>query len=70
MCVLRKKLFASPNVPSWLRVYKSMCQIQFDQKFGKPELTQIQHEENGYEKLLWPFLETSNVSRLGEGGAQ
>jgi len=23
---------------------KSMCQISFDQKFGKPELTQMQHE--------------------------
>jgi len=28
-----------------------MWQIQFDQKFGKPEFTQMQHEENGCEKV-------------------
>jgi len=26
---------------------KSMCQISFDQKSGKPELTQMQREQNG-----------------------
>ena len=31
---------------------KSMCQISFDQKFGKSELTQMQHEENGCDKVL------------------
>jgi len=41
-----------------------MCQISFDQKFEKPELAQMQHEENGCEKVLWPFLETKNGSRL------
>jgi len=30
---------------------KSMCQISFDQKFRKPGLTQMQHEQNGCEKL-------------------
>jgi len=29
----------------------SICQISFDQKFGKPELTQMRHEDNGCEKL-------------------
>jgi len=24
-----------------------MCQISFDQKFGKPQLTQMQYEQNG-----------------------
>jgi len=40
-----------------------MCQISFDHRFGKPELTQMQHEENGCEKVLWPFLETKKGSR-------
>jgi len=35
---------------------KSMCQI--------PELTQMQHEEDGCEKVLWPFLETNTGCRL------
>jgi len=35
---------------------KSMWQI--------PEMTQMQHEENGCEKVLWPFLETNKGSRL------
>jgi len=30
---------------------KSMCQIPFDQKSGKPELTQMQREQNGCEKF-------------------
>ena len=30
---------------------KSMCQISFDQKSGKPELTQMQREKNGCEKF-------------------
>jgi len=30
---------------------KSMCQILFHQKFGKPDLKQTQHEQNGCEKL-------------------
>jgi len=30
---------------------KSMCQISFDQKSGKPELTQMQREQNGCEKF-------------------
>jgi len=29
-----------------------------------PEMTQMQHEENGCEKVLWPFLETNKGSRL------
>jgi len=29
-------------------------------------LTQIQHEENGCEKVLWPLLETNKGSRLHE----
>jgi len=28
-----------------------MCQISFDQKSGKPELTQMQREQNGCEKF-------------------
>jgi len=32
--------------------------------FGLPEFTQIQHEENGYEKVLWSFLETNKGRRL------
>jgi len=34
----------------------SIFQILFDQKFGKPELTQFRHEYNSCEKLQWPFL--------------
>jgi len=30
---------------------KSMCQISVDQKSGKPELTQMQREQNGCEKF-------------------
>jgi len=32
--------------------------------FGQPELTQMQHEENGCVKVLWLFSETSKGSRL------
>ena len=30
-----------------------MCQILYDERFGKPDLTQMRHEENGGEKVLW-----------------
>jgi len=40
-----------------------MCQISFDQESGKPELTQMQREQNGREKFQWPFLENSKGSR-------
>jgi len=33
----------SPRTTSFQE--KSMCQISFDEKFGKPELTQMRHEE-------------------------
>ena len=33
----------------------SIFQTSFDQKFGKPGLTQMRHEQNGCEKLQRPF---------------
>jgi len=41
---------------------KSICQIWFGQKFGKSELMQMRHEQNGCEKLLRPFFETNKGS--------
>ena len=37
-------------------------QISFDQKFGKLELMQMRHEQNGCEKLQWSFLKSNNGS--------
>jgi len=44
--------------PKYRPIYRSIS----NQKFGKPDLTQMQHEQNGCEKLLWPFFETNKGS--------
>jgi len=36
----------------------SIYHISLDRKFGKPELTQMRHEQNYCEKLYWPFLKS------------
>jgi len=41
--------------------------MSFDQKFGKPDLTQMWHEQNGCEKLYWPFFETNKDSTQKAG---
>jgi len=44
-----RALFVGPVLSTCTTLFweKSMCQRYFDQKFGKTELTQMQHEENG-----------------------
>ena len=41
----------------------SIFQILFDQKFGKPELTQFRHEQNVCENL-WPFLKPTSTQKF------
>ena len=45
--------FVAPVLSSRTTLFqeKSMCQISFDQKSGKPELTQMQRAQNGCEKF-------------------
>ena len=45
--------FVAPELTSRTTLFqeKPMCQISFDQKSGKPELTQMQRKQNGCEKF-------------------
>jgi len=45
--------FMCPVLPSRTTLFqeKSMCQIPFDQKSGKPGLKQMQREQNGCKKF-------------------
>jgi len=45
--------FVCPVLSSCTTLFqkKPMCQISVDQKSGKPELTQMQREQNGCEKF-------------------
>jgi len=45
----------------------SIYQISFDQKFGKPELAQMRHEDNGCEKLQWAFLKPTKEIHKNSG---
>jgi len=44
-------IFTAYHLENTLFQENSFYPISFDQKFGKPDLTQMQHEQNGCEKL-------------------
>ena len=44
-------IFAAYHLENTLFQKNSFSAISFDQKFGKPDLTQMRHEQNGCEKL-------------------
>jgi len=46
-----KNFLLTPLPRTTLFQENAICQISLDQKLGKPELTQMQHEQNGCEKL-------------------
>jgi len=57
-------LFLGPVLWPRATLFKEnpIYQTSYDQKFGKPELRQMRHEQNGREKLFWPFLENCKGS--------
>ena len=52
-------IFTAYHLENTLFQENSIYPMSFDQRFGKPDFTQMRHGQQGCEKLQWAFLETN-----------